>query len=85
LVQGREISRFLYGAYSLEHLNGKPYKHSEYSIKLLEKLTIGKLVTIPLFSEELEDFNTWKIASRQSITSSIEMFELSRPNTTFST
>jgi hypothetical protein len=42
-VTGREISRFLHGAYGLESTNMSPYTHSSYALKLLDSFLIGKL------------------------------------------
>jgi hypothetical protein len=48
-VQGREISRFIYGAYAIESTPMKPYKHSEYAMRMIEAHTIGHLKPIPFF------------------------------------
>ena len=40
---GREVGRFLFGAYCLENLNMDPYKHSIYAINYLEKNFVGEI------------------------------------------
>lgn len=48
-VKGREISRFLYGAYGLENTLIPPYKHSIYAYQMIKQSTVGYLNEIPLF------------------------------------
>lgn len=40
-----------------------PHKHDEYALKLIEKLTVGKLLVAPLFSIDQQYFTTWEINS----------------------
>ena len=51
-VNGREISRYIFGAYGLESSEIKPHKHSEYALKLLENYTIERLNSFLLFSQD---------------------------------
>ena len=41
--KGRDVSRFLVGAYAIETSKLKPHKHSEKAFSLLEKFKIGEL------------------------------------------
>lgn len=50
-VYGREVSRFIYGAYGLETSLSTPYKHSKFAIDLINRRTIGKLDQINFYIE----------------------------------
>jgi hypothetical protein len=50
-VRGREISRFMYGAYGLEKSSIKPHNHSFYAHQMLLKNQIGQMKQIPFYFE----------------------------------
>jgi len=39
----------MYGAYCLESVSMKPFMHSDYAFKMLDKCSIGKLKDIPFY------------------------------------
>ncbi|CAD8194973.1 unnamed protein product [Paramecium pentaurelia] len=41
LIQGQDVTRYILGAYTLDSLNIQPYKHSIYTLKILEQYITG--------------------------------------------
>jgi len=72
-VVGREISRFLHGAYGLESTSMQPHTHSTFALELLEEFYIGRLnnmesILIPNFSE-----NNSTISNDDSFSGSVSL------------
>ncbi|CAD8208926.1 unnamed protein product [Paramecium octaurelia] len=44
LIQGQDVTRYVLGAYTLDQLKLQPYKHSIYTLKILEQYVTGVYV-----------------------------------------
>lgn len=92
-IQGREVSRYIFGAYSLEGTSVLPYQHSKYALAMLKKLTIGTLSSIPFYKERALSsatlFNTdqpgqwWTLEKTEPLTETISYFGFHCESLTF--
>ena len=62
----------------MEESTIKPHAHDEYAIKLIEKLTIGTLMMVPLFNIIQNDFERWCIQKIKDLSPTIKLFGLNR-------
>lgn len=53
-VKGREVSRFIYGAYGLEKHDMAPYRHSMAAFNVMEARVIGSLPILPIYLQDNE-------------------------------
>lgn len=74
-INGREVSRFLFGAYPLECTNMPEYRHTDFAIQLLLSKQIGKIQPIPIFNNNDIFRDDWAVSNRILMTYNIYLFE----------
>lgn len=74
-VNGRDVSRFLVGAYPLESTTMQSYKHSPYAMQLLLKNKIGTLLQ-PKILSEVSVNQIWRAKKSRDLSSSTSLFLL---------
>jgi len=87
-VKGRELGRFMYGAYSLEAMNHKKYHHTTTDMAILNRYYIGEInqnESSFLVSKDLNkpavthSFVDWSFVKKTQLTKYIARFEFSNP------
>ncbi|EAR87476.1 cytochrome b5-like heme/steroid-binding domain protein (macronuclear) [Tetrahymena thermophila SB210] len=75
-MKGREIGRFMYGAFGLETSNMAGYEHSKYAYDMLEQYYIGEIENIDLFlpKQSEESNNLWRVAQIQKLDNDTSVF-----------
>ena len=87
-ITGREVGRFLNGAYYLEEIKGNPHRHAPTSVAILNRYWIGDMIqgekSILVDANgkptTTPDFVLWKFVGKKALTKSTACFEFQNSN-----